>query len=66
MGNWVAKVWLKKVMMEAGEGGQVGNWFLHKANDSVVTQVLAEVRLWWQAPPILARETAEQWNLLTV
>lgn len=65
MGNWVAKVWLKKVMTEAGEVCQVGNCFLHKVSDSVAMQVLAEVRLWWQAPPILARETSERLNLLT-
>lgn len=41
MDNWVAKVWLKKVMTEAGEGGQVGNRFLHKVNGSVVMRVLA-------------------------
>lgn len=62
MGNWVAKVWLKKVMTEAGEVCQVRKCFLHKVNDSVAMQVLAEVRLWWQAPP---RETSERLNLLT-
>lgn len=62
MGNWVAKVWLKKVMTEAGEGGQVGNCFLHKVNDSVVMRVLEEVRLWWQAPPILVLAQERQQN----
>lgn len=46
MGNWVAKVWLKKVMTEAGEVCQVGNCFLHNVSDSVAMQVLEEVRLW--------------------